>query len=51
MLAIALLVATMIVTLVWWKFFLEGAQSFGDDQSRFNYGSLGSEAIAGIRPF
>jgi hypothetical protein len=48
MLTIAILVATVIAPLVWWKFFLEGAQSFSNDQSRFNYGSLGSEAIAGI---
>jgi mono/diheme cytochrome c family protein len=48
MLTIAILVATVIAPLVWWKFFSEGAQSFGNDQSRFNYGSLGSEAIAGI---
>jgi mono/diheme cytochrome c family protein len=46
--AIAALVAAIVAALVWWKFFLQGAQSFDSDQDRFNYGSLGSEAIVGI---
>ena len=32
----------------WWKFFKPGEQELASDEERFNYGSLGSELIAGI---
>lgn len=33
---------------VWWKFFRSEAQNFADEETRFKYGTLGGELIAGI---
>src|SRR5215813_4715680 len=46
--AVLVVVVAVIGALVWWKFFTEEPQTFADDAERFNYGSLGSEALVGI---
>src|SRR5262249_62197003 len=46
--AVLVVVVAVIGALVWWKFFTEEPQTFADDAERFNYGSLGSEAVVGI---
>ena len=47
-LAAILLVAVLGIGLFWWKFLKSEDQSFADGTQRFEYGSLGGDAIAGI---
>jgi mono/diheme cytochrome c family protein len=45
---VILVIAGAGLALFWWKFLRSEDQTFADDTERFEYGSLGGDAIAGI---
>src|SRR5262245_36031444 len=47
-LAVILILAGAGLWIFWWKFLSSEDQSFANDTERFEYGSLGGDAIAGI---
>jgi len=46
--SVVVLFAAVVGGIIWWKFFTTEPQQLADDSARFSYGSLESEALAGI---